>query len=150
MEDESLNSGSYPDSDPTPSTHEFSSPNLGGRSMLGSSSSMHGDECGEPPRKSSRRAPPELHHDVSLTPTQREALERVVDGLDTTNTSVVVTNPLQKSTPSQSSRTAPTRGRAQAAPARCPLGAYCAPPHSLAQTHALPARLLVLVGRPPL
>jgi len=42
---------------------------------------------------------PDLHPDVQLTPTQNEVLAQLVSALDTSSTSVVITNPLLKDNP---------------------------------------------------
>jgi len=86
-------------------TSEYCSPELGSETM-----SQHGDgasashwssaERDQPPAKIRKTAGhAALHDNVGLTPTQREALSRVVEHVDTDTSSLVVTNPLQPNNP---------------------------------------------------
>ena len=53
-----------------------------------------GRSCGKQPQPAARCV--ELHPEVQLCPTQVEVLNRVVSGIDTASTSVVITNPRQQ------------------------------------------------------
>jgi len=56
-----------------------------------------GRSCGKQPQPAARCV--ELHPEVQLCPTQVEVLNRVVSGIDTASTSVVITNPRQQDNP---------------------------------------------------
>jgi len=83
------------------SAAQYHSPNIGGSSAA-AGSARELEACEPRPCKvprSSCSEPLELHPNVALTPTQKDALGRVTDGLDLDTASVVVTNPLASDNP---------------------------------------------------
>ena len=86
-----------------PSNAEYASPDIGsaGASASGEAHLWSCDERDRRPQKMPKTCHKrrELHQNVELTPTQREALGRVVEKVDTESASVVVTDPLRQGAP---------------------------------------------------